>query len=588
MTSRMDTASRRANRAGIFYTHNDVTAYIAERTILPRLVDIAAANCRNKFKPDGAAWRMFTEEPDRYIPAVLRHDTGGKLSERQDRRRYLALRRKLRSGTIASVNDLVTLNLDIGQWVSDLVRGAGADVRDALLEAAGSITILDPTCGDGAFLKAALAVLERMLPPGDSPTVRRSRLVRNLFGVDLRPRAVAECQHNLVATLSELNATVKRPNLSDNIRCGNALKLDWTAAFPTILSAGGFDVIVGNPPYVRADRAGYRAGDLQTENCPDVYAWILEQATSLLRAGGRCGMILPLSLAFSSDFAACRECLFAEYDCNWFASFGRIPAALFASDIRVRNVIHLGRKGDTKPPAAFTTRLHRWFEKERVDLFERLEYAPFDPPSWRGQVPKLGSARLLERFAQLRQRPARLKDCLSPSPTQHALYFKQTAYNWLTFSRHLPPCFDKAGRPCPQTQFDVLYFRTAWQRDAAMMLLNGKWMFAYWVAVGDDFHVARWMIADFPIDLAELSPQRRKQLCKIARRLDHAMKRAISFKRNAGKRVGTYNLARCRSITDQGDQVFAELLDLKDVWEDVEQLCAQVVKTDFSRIEDRG
>src|SRR5579871_6334645 len=115
----MDTASRRANRAGIFYTHNDVTAYIAERTILPRLVDIAAANCRNKFKPDGAAWRMFTEEPDRYIPAVLRHDTGGKLSERQDRRRYLALRRKLRSGTIASVNDLVTLNLDIGQWVSD-------------------------------------------------------------------------------------------------------------------------------------------------------------------------------------------------------------------------------------------------------------------------------------------------------------------------------------------------------------------------------------------------------------------------------------------------------------------------------------
>jgi hypothetical protein len=143
------------------------------------------------------------------------------------------------------------------------------------------------------------------------------------------------------------------------------------------------------------------------------------------------------------------------------------------------------------------------------------------------------------------------------------------------------------GRPCPQTQFDAIYFRTPWQRDAAMLLLNGKWMFAYWIAVGDDFHVARWMIADFPIELEKISSQVRKRLVKFARRLERGMARAVSFKRNAGKRVGTYNLARCRTITDQSDHLFARLLGLDSVWEDVQLLCAQVVKTDFTRIENR-
>jgi hypothetical protein len=581
VSSRTEAARRhRARRAGVFYTHDDVTAYIAERTILPRLLDMAAANCPDGFRPDGDVWKRLAEEPDRYIPPDL-------CDAPEMRRRHLALRQRLRSGKAASVNDLVTRNLDIARWVTDVVHSAGPSVRAALTDAAASITVLDPTCGDGAFLKAALRVLEGVLPSTDGVAIRRSILANNLFGVDLRREAVVECRRNLLALLTELEPSATLPDLSENIQCGNALKLDWDAAFASILRAGGFDVIIGNPPYIAADRAGYRVRNFRTSSCPDVYAWVLERAVTLLRAGGRCGMIVPLSLAFSGDFALCRKLLFAEYECNWFSSFGRIPAALFASNIRVRNVIHLAKQGHSAPQTAYTTRLHRWFEEERPQLLPRLDYAPFNPNDWQGRVPKLGSARLLERFAELRQRPARLRDCLSASPTTHALYYKQTAYNWLTFCRHLPPCFDETGQPCSQTQFDVLFFRSAWQRDAAMLLLNGKWMFAYWIAVGDDFHVARWIIADFPIDLEKLSAERRKQVSRLALRLEHAMERAVSFKRNAGKRVGTYNLARCRKVTDQSDQLFARLLGSEDVWEDVESLCSQVVKTDFTTIEDR-
>ena len=59
------------------------------------------------------------------------------------------------------------------------------------------------------------------------------------------------------------------------------------------------------------------------------------------------------------------------------------------------------------------------------------------------------------------------------------------------------------------------------------------------------------------------------------------MKDAVQFKRNAGKRVGNYNLARCRSITDVSDRLFLDALDAGDLWEEIELYYAQTVRTDF-------
>jgi hypothetical protein len=165
--------------------------------------------------------------------------------------------------------------------------------------------------------------------------------------------------------------------------------------------------------------------------------------------------------------------------------------------------------------------------------------------------------------------------------TKHFLHFKKTAYNWLTFSRRLPPCYDSAGQPIAQTQFDCWHFRSASLRDLAFLFLNGKWAFAWWCIVGDDFHVARWMLADFPIALDALGERAVRRLRALVVPLDHAMRRAVSFKRNAGKRVGTYNLARCRAVTDRSDRIFAQELGLIAVWPDVELLCDQVVRTEF-------
>jgi hypothetical protein len=141
---------------------------------------------------------------------------------------------------------------------------------------------------------------------------------------------------------TEYGIEVNKPNLFENWLTSHQ-PFHWFSEFFGIMHKGGFDVVIGNPPYIAATkvRKQYQVHNYQTRKCPDIYAWVLERNQSLLNNIGKTGMIVPLSLGFSSDFSTIRDILYKSYGENWFLSFGRIPSALFNFDVRVRNTIHL-------------------------------------------------------------------------------------------------------------------------------------------------------------------------------------------------------------------------------------------------------
>jgi len=350
------------------------------------------------------------------------------------------------------------------------------------------------------------------------------------------------------------------------------------------MASGGFDIAIGNPPYVNATkvRKQYQVKGFATAACPDIYAWCLERSATLLQPSGRTGMIVPLSLGFSGDFQSLRDALFSNYQANWFASFGRIPSALFNYDVRVRNTIHLAAR-TSLTRASHTTLLHRWFDDAREYLFQSMSYAAFAPDVWDRKIPKFNTSRLAAAFEQNINSSPRVREVLSKREAKGgALCFKKTAYNWLAFSKNPAPCQDAGGNEISQTQLDELYPVDSLTSDILFLLLNGKLAFIYWCALGDDFHVTKGTMGDFPfrLDFSDyLDMEVIKGLCKELR---NAMKSAIQFKLNAGINVGTYNLAICREVTDRSDALLAGALSLSEVWEDIELYYSQVVRTDFS------
>jgi len=141
------------------------------------------------------------------------------------------------------------------------------DYRDWLLH----LTICDPACGSGAFLNQALDFLireHRYIDElqsklfGDALILsdfEKSILENNLFGVDLNEESVEIAKLSLWLRTARPNR--KLNDLNNNIKCGNSLSADtnvvgeksfnWQDSFPQIFEKGGFDVIIGNPPYVK-------------------------------------------------------------------------------------------------------------------------------------------------------------------------------------------------------------------------------------------------------------------------------------------------------------------------------------------------
>jgi len=135
------------------------------------------------------------------------------------------------------------------------------------------LTICDPACGSGAFLNQALEFLmaehryvdelEAQLFEGSIvfQDVENHILENNIYGVDINEESVEIARLSLWLRTAQKGR--KLTSLSSNIKCGNSLiddpevagdlAFNWQEQFPKVFAKGGFDVVIGNPPYVRQE-----------------------------------------------------------------------------------------------------------------------------------------------------------------------------------------------------------------------------------------------------------------------------------------------------------------------------------------------
>ena len=182
-------------------------------------------------------------------------------------------------------------------------------------EELGNIRILDPACGSGAFLIEAFDQLyttyqasnDRLEELSGQPTLfdlDRQILQNNLYGVDLNAEAVQICQLSLwIKTaargkiLTSLDETICEGNSVVSDQECSPKALNWDDAFPEVFKEGGFDVVVGNPPYVRQELLTPYKPYLQTSyesfhGMADLYVYFYELGIHVLKPGGLLSFIV--------------------------------------------------------------------------------------------------------------------------------------------------------------------------------------------------------------------------------------------------------------------------------------------------------
>ena len=290
---------------GAYYTKEDITEYIGKNCILPYLFDaVQKTSSAKDFRENGYIWQTLQHSGDTYIYDAVKHgytadwqsripaeiadgiDTNKpQLLERRSHwnertpepfnlpteiwretierlQRCEILLNKISKGEIHEINDFITYNLDIRQFTYDLLL----HTQDHLLvehfyHAMQRVTILDPTCGSGAFLFAAMNILEPLYEVCISRMeefhqqnknlfvaeleeinkkyrsniqyfIYKSIILRNLYGVDIMEEAVEIAKLRLflkMVAVVEVNPRLDNlgldplPDIDFNIRCGNTL-----------------------------------------------------------------------------------------------------------------------------------------------------------------------------------------------------------------------------------------------------------------------------------------------------------------------------------------------------------------------------
>lgn len=296
---------------GAYYSKEDITEYISKSTVLPFLFDAARTKCKVAFENTAGptVWDLLRENPDRYIYPAVRHGADKKLPQEiaagldtkkpnlierraawnkpaagdyalpteiwrevvARRLRYEEVRKKLAAGEVREINDFITLNLDLRQFAQDVIQNCeGPDLLMAFWQAITTITVLDPTGGSGAFIFAALNILEPLYEacldrmeaflaewgengrkahpnyhkkftevlarvdahPNRRYFVLKSIILNNLYAVDIMEEAVEICKLRLFLKLAaQVEPDNKKdnlgieplPDIDFNIRAGNTL-----------------------------------------------------------------------------------------------------------------------------------------------------------------------------------------------------------------------------------------------------------------------------------------------------------------------------------------------------------------------------
>lgn len=335
--------------------------------------------------------------------------------------------------------------------------------------------------------------------------------------------------------------------------------LHWFVEFYAIIEdCGGFDVIIGNPPYVEYSKVknDYTLRGYDTLSSGNLYAMTSERCLRISTSVGQIGLIVPIS-ATGTDRTQTLQKLFHSLDRRWYSVFDVFPSRLFEGAAQRLSILLMKKKDKQK--SLHITKYYRWYQQERDHLIHNINYAinDFEKIGWTPRISSILEISILNKVYQQKS-----LSLIVRKNGNNAIYVHRIINNFIKAVDFAPYFKDAWGNISTSDDFKRLYVDDN-LRFIIISLLNSSLFFWYWRCHGDGFHCGYKDIGKFPFDPKFLSSDNQEKLSKLGRILSTDLNKNSDRRTRNQQSTGTVELqtfyvGKSKPIIDEIDRVLAQ------------------------------
>jgi len=337
----------------------------------------------------------------------------------------------------------------------------------------------------------------------------------------------------------------------------------WFVEFYGIMSGGGFDVIIGNPPWKEysAVKDDYTIRNYCVERSGNLYALCSERSLQLMAAHGYFSFIVQLPLVSSARMVSLRQHLIEQCSYLNLIPCDDRPGKLFDGLQHCRSCIFVARKRRMQEGVeVLTTRYNRWASEVRDTLLKNVEFTHIaDAQLFPGQFPKLGApvhAATFKKIFACNTGP--VQGVLAARATARFIFYQEATQYWVKATIGLP-FYAKNGNVGAPAHGRYLFFRDVEKAHAVCAVLNSNLFYSYFIAHGDCFHLSEILATGFPLSPPVVGD---KLLVKLDEKLmtdlrRHAQMKTIATKSGDEISYDEFNVSESKPIIDDIDCVLA-------------------------------
>ena len=334
----------------------------------------------------------------------------------------------------------------------------------------------------------------------------------------------------------------------------------WVSDFYGIIEqGGGFDVVIGNPPYVEYSKLKktYTVKNYATESCGNLYAFFVERNKSLLSRDGNTSMIIPHSAFCTDRMASLINMLAAGQRKIWISSYSIRPAKLFA-DAEQRLSIYL--QSQHKGPTESSNYLC-WRSKYRPNLLRLLKYQVAHMENIKNSIPKCGD---------------NVGNCILNKVKSHSafsfhnsktnsseIHFHNAPRYWIRATDFIPYFWNERDGEKQSVQVKNLKFNSHDDASAFCALINSALFYWWFIVYSDCRHLNMREIENFPFNPQQLKATKIRQLSSVVTELmesyrEHSVRKETRYQTTGKVVYDEFYPRHSKHIIDKIDTILAK------------------------------